>query len=512
MAMAADPSTPSATPVTPPPAAAPLDLTAQEPIPEAGVQAALALMASGKLHRYGETGNKPSEVSLLEAEFAQALGRRYCVAMNSCGSTMFVALRALGVRPGDRVLANCFTLAPVPGAIAHAGAEPVLVDCADDYTIDLDDLDRKAGDSGARVLLLSHMRGHVADMDRLVAICARHRLALVEDCAHTMGAGWDGRPTGSFGAAGCFSLQSYKHANAGEGGLLVTDDDDLAAQAILMSGSYMLYRSHLARPADAVFERWTERTPNFSLRMSNLAAALARPQLGEVLRERGGRWNARWQRVVDGLSGLAHLRVPARDPREQFVAVLAGRPAATGDRTLPGRVRGARRARQVVRRRRRRRVHQRLAPLALLQHAAAPAQCRARAGGAVRSARAADADRSAVRRHCRHAARGAGRGHCVRALPDHGAAAAPSRGADAATMVLQRTVASQREPLRQTRIVDPRKANCWHYRRGHATAYADSAATCQRAACPARAKQEAQRCAPCAVQARHSLNPHWRRQ
>jgi dTDP-4-amino-4,6-dideoxygalactose transaminase len=317
MAMAADPSTLSATPT---PAAAPLDLTAQEPIPEAGVQAALALMASGKLHRYGETGNKPSEVSLLEAEFAQALGRRYCVAMNSCGSTMFVALRALGVRPGDRVLANCFTLAPVPGAIAHAGAEPVLVDCADDYTIDLDDLDRKAGDSGARVLLLSHMRGHVADMDRLVALCARHRLALVEDCAHTMGAGWDGRPTGSFGAAGCFSLQSYKHANAGEGGLLVTDDDDLAAQAILLSGSYMLYRSHLVRPADAVFERWTQRTPNFSLRMSNLAAALARPQLGEVLRERGGRWNARWQRVVDGLSGQAHLRVPPRDPREQFVA------------------------------------------------------------------------------------------------------------------------------------------------------------------------------------------------
>ena len=171
-----------------PHAAAPLDLTAQEPIPEAGVQAALALMASGKLHRYGETSNRPSEVSLLEAEFAQALGRRYCVAMNSCGSTMFVSLRALGIKAGDRVLANCFTLAPVPGAIAHAGAEPVLVDCADDYTIDLDDLDRKAAAGNARVLLLSHMRGHVVDMDRLVAICARHRLALVEDCAHTMGA------------------------------------------------------------------------------------------------------------------------------------------------------------------------------------------------------------------------------------------------------------------------------------------------------------------------------------
>ncbi len=74
----------------------------------------------------------------------QELGVRYCVAMNSCGSTMFVALKSAGVRPGDAVLSNCFTLAPVPGAIAHAGARPVLVDVTDDYTIDLDDLERKA--------------------------------------------------------------------------------------------------------------------------------------------------------------------------------------------------------------------------------------------------------------------------------------------------------------------------------------------------------------------------------
>ena len=302
------------------PAAMPLDLTAQEPIPPAGVQAALAVMASGRLHRYGETGAAPSEVSLLEAEFARETGRRYCVAMNSCGSTMFAALRALGVRPGDRVLTNCFTLAPVPGAIAHAGAEPVLVDCAEDLTIDLDDLDRKAAGAGARVLLLSHMRGHIADMERVTDTCRRHGLALVEDCAHTMGAAWNGRATGTWGAAGCFSLQSYKHANAGEGGLLVTDDEDLAAQVILLSGSYMLYRSHLARPTDAVFERWAPVTPNCSLRMSNLAAAVARPQLGALLRERAARWNQRYDWVAGALAGTPLLRLPARDAREQFVA------------------------------------------------------------------------------------------------------------------------------------------------------------------------------------------------
>jgi dTDP-4-amino-4,6-dideoxygalactose transaminase len=296
------------------------DLTQQEPIPQVGVDAALALMASGKLHRYGETGGRPSEVSALEAEFAHELGVKYCVAMNSCGSTMFVALKAAGVKPGDAVLSNCFTLAPVPGAIAHASARPVLVDVTDDYTIDLADLDRKATTSGAGTLLLSHMRGHICDMDALREICLRHGVQLIEDCAHTMGASWAGRATGTWGRAGCFSLQSYKHANAGEGGLLATDDEDVAAQAILLSGSYMLYRAHGARPADDVFERWKYQTPNFSMRMSNLAAAVARPQLGAVLAERCHRWNERYAWMAAALVGLPGLRLPHRPPQEEFVA------------------------------------------------------------------------------------------------------------------------------------------------------------------------------------------------
>lgn len=297
-----------------------LDLTQQEPIPAAGIDAALALLASGKLHRYGEVGGKPSEVSALEAEFAREVGARYCVAMNSCGSTLFVALKAAGVKPGDAVMSNCFTLAPVPGAIAHAGALPVLVDVTDDYTIDLDDLGDKALSSGAKTLLLSHMRGHICDMQRLDEICRRHRIQLIEDCAHTMGAGWAGRLTGTWGRAGCFSLQSYKHANCGEGGLLVTDDEDMAAQAVLFSGSYMLYASHLARPDAEVFERWKYLTPNFSLRMSNLAAAVARPQLGAVLSDRCRRWNERYAWLADGLAGTPYLRLPERPANEQFVA------------------------------------------------------------------------------------------------------------------------------------------------------------------------------------------------
>jgi dTDP-4-amino-4,6-dideoxygalactose transaminase len=296
-----------------------LDLTWQEPIPPAGVQAAMALMDSAKLHRYGETGAKPGEAAALEADFAAEIGMPYCIAMNSCGSTMFAALRCSGVRPGDKVLSNCFTLAPVPGAIAHAGAVPVLVDVTDDLLIDLDDLRRKAQASGAKTLLLSHMRGHICDMDALTAVCAEFGIRLIEDCAHTMGAGWNGKATGTWGLAGCFSLQSYKHANSGEGGLLVTHDADLAAQAVLLSGSYMLYASHVARPGPEVFDRWKYHTPNFSLRMGNLPAALARSQLGAVLKERCARWNQRYHWLHDALLGEPHIRLPLRLPQEQFV-------------------------------------------------------------------------------------------------------------------------------------------------------------------------------------------------
>lgn len=294
------------------------DLSESEAIPESAIEEAVALMRSGRLHRYGEQGAGTPAPSLLEQEYAAYVGKKYCVAVNSCGAAMFLALKALGVRPGDKVLTSSFTLAPVPGAIAHAGASAVLVETREDCTTDLDDLAHKAASSGARVFLLSHMRGHITDLNAVQAICDRHGIALVEDCAHTMGARWDGQPTGSFGRIGCFSTQTYKHINSGEGGLLVTDDDDIAAQVILMSGCYMMYDQHLLRPGPEVFERWRYITPNFSMRMSNLAAALLRPQLA-LLPERSRRWRRIHDDLASAISASPHVRLPVRDPREDFV-------------------------------------------------------------------------------------------------------------------------------------------------------------------------------------------------
>jgi dTDP-4-amino-4,6-dideoxygalactose transaminase len=295
-----------------------LDLSLPPLIPEQGIRRANEIMATGKLHRYGEDRSGVPEATALEEEFAGYVGTKYCAALNSCGAAMFVALKCAGVQHGDKVLMNAFTLAPVPGAVEHAGAQPVFVEINENYEIDLADLDSKAARSGAKVLLLSHMRGHICDMSKLMEICNRHHLIVIEDCAHTMGAKWDGKFTGTFGAIGCFSLQSYKHANAGEGGLLATDDPVFAAKAILYSGSYMLYAQHRARPDLTYFEKYRGRIPNFSMRMSNLTAALARPQIG-FLAQRAETWNARYQKLSDGLSKIQNIRLPQRSEREEYV-------------------------------------------------------------------------------------------------------------------------------------------------------------------------------------------------
>ena len=295
------------------------DLSTPEPISEEAIERAVALMRSGRLHRYGEQGTGYPEPSLLEQEYAAYVGSKYCVAVSSCGAAMFIALKALGVAVGDKVLTSTFTLAPVPGAIAHAGAEPILVATTADYLTDLADLERKAASSGAKVLLLSHMRGHITDLRAVSAICNQYGIAMIEDCAHTMGAKWDGKHTGTWGKIGCYSAQTYKHINSGEGGLLVTDDDDVAARAILMSGCYMMYDQHILKPAADVFERWKYVTPNFSMRMSNLAAALLRPQISQ-LADRGHRWNHIYAELAAELSKAPHVTIPARVAQEEFVA------------------------------------------------------------------------------------------------------------------------------------------------------------------------------------------------
>ena len=293
------------------------NFTQQEPLPEASLAAAAAVLGHGRLHRYNTAPGEVAETALLEEEFAASTGAAYCLAVASGGYALGCALRACGVAPGDRVLTNAFTLAPVPGAIAGVGAVPVFVGVTEGLTIDFDDLGDKLAQ--ARVLLLSHMRGHICDMDRLMRLCDAAGVTVIEDCAHTMGAAWGDTPTGRWGRMGCFSTQTYKHINSGEGGLLISDDADAMARAILLSGSYMLYGRHRAAPPEEAFADLRYAVPNISGRMDNLRAAILRPQLKALTRQ-AGRWNDRYRRMAEGLAQVPGLTVPARPAAEKFVA------------------------------------------------------------------------------------------------------------------------------------------------------------------------------------------------
>lgn len=296
-----------------------IDLSDPGPIPEEAIETANEIMRSGRLFRYGEYGSDSNHAALLEEEFAAYLGTRFAVGVNSGGGALFIGLKTAGVDHGDQVLVNAFTLAPVPGSIAHAGGKPVFVEIDENYHIDVEDLARKASESGAKYFMMSYMRGHVPDMDKVMAVVREHGLIMIEDCAHTQGASWDGTATGRFGVVAGFSGQTFKHMNCGEGGLLATDDEDIAAKAVLYSGSYMLYAQHTARPSLDVFERHKYDIPNCSMRMTALDAALLRPQL-KLLEERARTWNRIYGELAERLRRIPHVHIPERAAKEHYVA------------------------------------------------------------------------------------------------------------------------------------------------------------------------------------------------
>ncbi|MGI9393398.1 MAG: DegT/DnrJ/EryC1/StrS family aminotransferase [Boseongicola sp.] len=294
------------------------NFTQQEAVPEAAIEAAIAVMRGGRLHRYNLASGEDGEVAALEREFAEWQGCKFCLAVTSGGQAMQIALRAAGVCHGDPVLTNAFTLAPVPGAINIVGAQPVLVEIDENLRLDLSDLDEKADASGARILLLSHMRGHLCDMDKLIEITDRRGIRVIEDCAHTMGSTWNGVRSGNFGFAACFSTQTYKHMNSGEGGFLTADDPDFMARATVLSGSYMLFERNGAGPDTKHFARAKYQTPNGSARMDALRAAILRLQLLN-LGESIARWNRRYEVVAKRLAKSNRIVLPARPEAESMV-------------------------------------------------------------------------------------------------------------------------------------------------------------------------------------------------
>ena len=282
-----------------------------EPIPDAARAEIDRLLSSGDLFRYTAPENAP--VALLEAEFAELLGARYALAVSSCSAALFLSLKALDLPHGARVLIPAFTFAAVPSAVVHADCVPVLVEVGENYRVDMGDFEAKLDD--AQAVMISHMRGHTSDMDAIMALCDARGIPVVEDAAHSLGTLWNGKKIGTIGKVGCFSFQSYKLVNAGEGGILVTDDPELAARAIIMSGAYEEnWKKHPGLSNSCA--HWQNKLPLYNLRMQNLSAAVIRPQLPEVARRvTQGRANHDW--VAARLNDCGLLHVPPALPQEE---------------------------------------------------------------------------------------------------------------------------------------------------------------------------------------------------
>eukprot|EP00930_Biecheleria_cincta_P020419 TRINITY_DN1536_c0_g1_i3.p1 TRINITY_DN1536_c0_g1~~TRINITY_DN1536_c0_g1_i3.p1 ORF type:complete len:465 (+),score=104.18 TRINITY_DN1536_c0_g1_i3:65-1459(+) len=283
---------------------------------EQGLENVNQLLMSDMLNRYQV--KKPELNFLLESErfFAKYLGMKYACALNSGGIAITLGLEGMMrvFYPYDkkdqiRVYSNAFTFHAVPSACVEAGFRETLklIEATDELVIDLDHLEQCIKEDlssgrfaeGKMILVLSYMRGRVPDMHRVMEICSKYKMQLLEDSAHGYGCSFDGKMCGSFGVVSTISTQANKLVNTGEGGMIFTNNDDLQAFFIFSAGSYEeLWRKHeeLAPPEEVAL-RYKYTCSNKSVRMTNLQAALMWPQL-KVMGDRIEQHNSMYYHLV----------------------------------------------------------------------------------------------------------------------------------------------------------------------------------------------------------------------
>lgn len=200
-----------------------------ELVGEEEIQEVLEVLRSGYLYRYDVAPGKTKfqgKVMAVEQYVAQMSGVRYAVAVNSGTSALLTAMVGLGIGPGDEVIVPGFTFVASISSIAFTGAVPVLAEV--DRTLNLDPEDvRKKITPRTKAIMVVHMMGNPAHLDELKAVADEHKLFLIEDCAQAFGASYKGRPIGSIGHVGTFSFNVYKTITSGDGGMVITDDEEL---------------------------------------------------------------------------------------------------------------------------------------------------------------------------------------------------------------------------------------------------------------------------------------------
>jgi dTDP-4-amino-4,6-dideoxygalactose transaminase len=241
-----------------------------------------------------------------EEAFAEFCGVRHALAVANGTAALHLALLAAGCGPGDEVVLPSLNFVAAANAIAHTGATPVFCDITgpDDLNLDPADVETALSPQTKAVVVL-HYGGQPCDMRAVHELAERRDLLVIEDAAHAPGATWQGRPCGGLGLVGCFSFFSNKNLPVGEGGMIVTDDDDLAEQVRLLRSHGMTtltwerHRGH-ASSYDVVAQ-------GFNYRLDELRAAIGMHQLRRLPDENARRRviSARYRDRLDGVSGVS---------------------------------------------------------------------------------------------------------------------------------------------------------------------------------------------------------------
>ena len=211
-------------------------------------------------------------VKNMEEKFKDYFGANYAISVNSATSGLFASVYALGISPGDEVIVSPYTMSATVAAVLACSGVPVFVDVdPEDFCIDADKIEEAITDR-VKAIMVVHLMGNAAEMDRIMDIAKRHNLGVIEDCAQAPGATYEGRYVGTFGNMGVYSLNRHKTIQAGEGGVIVTDDEELAFKL-------QLIRNHAEAVVDEIGRGDKFNLIGWNYRMTELEAAIGSVQI-----------------------------------------------------------------------------------------------------------------------------------------------------------------------------------------------------------------------------------------
>lgn len=252
------------------------------------------------------TGPRTKE---FEEKIAEYTGAKHAIAVSSCTAALHLSLVALGIGQGDEVITTPMTFAATANSVAHTGATPVFVDCQRD-TLNLDPAGVEAAiTERTKAILPVHFAGRALDMDALTAIAKKHDLHLIEDAAHALETRYKGKTIGQTGGdTACLSFYVTKNITTGEGGMLLTNDDEIARKARVLS-LHGLSADAWSRFSDAAPKHYEVVVPGYKYNLTDIASSLGLIQLSHIEQWLPKR-DALWERYNEAFADLP-LIVPA---------------------------------------------------------------------------------------------------------------------------------------------------------------------------------------------------------